>query len=361
MKKKIFIFLLIIFFTHLAFRIFSYRGEYLNHFDSQYWEYRYLHSQWVDPLSTESIGDDGLYAYAGWKYVTGADPSLINAEMSPLGKYLIGLSILAFGNQNIFALIFGLLSLSAFYLFNTQIFKDKLLSFLPVFIFSLEPLFYEQLRAPFLDLLFLTELFFAFYFFLKKRFIIATIFLGCMAATKFSSLSILAVFCFCVFLLIKRNKNDIKGYVFSLPLVPLVFTLSYLRFFFLGHSLREFLGLQKFIVTFYAVGAKASFGIVFPMLFTGDWYTWFAGIQRVAEWNILWPIACIGSLGGIFYLIKDKKIDSIVLVAIWIVVYIIFLCFTPVTSRYLLLLLPFMYSFTLYLFYALANSMRKQI
>src|SRR6266403_1395413 len=145
MRKKLFLVLLILFFLHLSFRIFQYRGEYLSHYDASYWKDRYLHSQWVVPNSKQSIGDDGLYSYVGYEYITGRDPTTLNAELPPLGKYLIGLSILIFGNQNIFALLSGVMVLCSFYLLNKIIFKDRLLSLVPVFLFSLDPLFYTQL------------------------------------------------------------------------------------------------------------------------------------------------------------------------------------------------------------------------
>jgi predicted membrane-bound dolichyl-phosphate-mannose-protein mannosyltransferase len=344
MKKISFIILLTIFIAHLGLRIFQYKNEYLSKYDPGYWEYRYLNSQWVSVNPIESIGDDGLYAHAGYKYITGADPTLINPEAPPLGKYFIGLSILIFDNQNIFALVAGIGSLLLFYLFNMQMYKDKLLAFLPVFIFSLEPLFYQQLRAPYLDSLFLIFLLLTFLTFMKKRFWLTAIFIGCMAGTKFSTLTIVVAAALCIYVLLKKDKRDSKNFLLSLVIAPIIFLLIYARYFLLGHSLIEFLGVQKYIINFYANGAKAAFGIVIPMILTGNWYTWFSGVQRVAEWNVFWPISFVLSSIAIGMQIMKKQINPVTMVSIWIVCYLIFLLFTPVTSRYLLLLLPFMYN-----------------
>src|SRR3990167_3285667 len=59
-------------------------------YDPVYWEKRYLESQWVNPMSKHPIGDHGLYTWAGWAYVHGENPILINGETPPLGKYFIG-------------------------------------------------------------------------------------------------------------------------------------------------------------------------------------------------------------------------------------------------------------------------------
>jgi hypothetical protein len=76
MRKKITIALIIIFSLQLLFRLYQYKDDYLAKFDASYWRQRYLHSQWVVPNSQESIGDDGLYAHAGWEYIHGHELSL---------------------------------------------------------------------------------------------------------------------------------------------------------------------------------------------------------------------------------------------------------------------------------------------
>src|SRR5882762_10176608 len=189
MKKKLFVVFVALTVLHILFRVYSYRSEYLTPYNAKYWENRYLRSQWIVPFDCSDpklipkdrkwcnvykatykqqilLGDDGLYTYAGWEYVHGRHPTSLNAEAPPLGKYLIGLSIIALGNQNIFALLSGILILISFFLLNKQVVKDSFLAFLPVALFSFEPLFYTQLRAPFLDLLYLGLLLLVFMFIL---------------------------------------------------------------------------------------------------------------------------------------------------------------------------------------------------
>lgn len=349
MAKKIFIVLLVIFALHLGFRIFENREEYTTKFSARYWEKRYLESQWVVPNSQNAIGDDGLYIHAGWEYIHGKDPILVNSEVPPLGKYLIGLTALVFNNVNIFALLTGLFALGSFYLLNTQIFKNKLLAFIPVFLFSFEPLFYSQLSAPFLDSLQLGFLCLSLYFVLRKNYWLSSLMLGGMGAAKFTYLTPFVAAAVFAYLFFQKDRFSlIKQYVISLVVVPLVLLVSYLRFFILGHSLREFAGLQKYIVVFYSSGAKTmQYGMVFPMIFFNTWKTWWGETLKIDDWRITWPLISLLTIASAS---KYKKIlkDPILLCIVWSLSYLCFLIITPVWPRYLLLLLPFLYNISIW-------------
>ncbi len=383
MKQKIFIFLILLFFLHLGFRIYSYRDNYFSRYDPKYWNYRYEHSQWIVPVECSIIlknkkskdyswcvkhkaeykkqillGDDGLYAYTGWEYINGRDPTTLNAEIPPFGKYLIGLSIILFGNQNVFALSCGIIALLALYLLNLRIVKNKLLAFLPVFAFSLEPLFYTQLNAPFLDLLYLALLLFTFLFILKRKYILASIFLGLMASTK-SSLSTFIVVgaTILIYLLLseilEKNRkkwkfSEIKKFLLSFPIAGLVFLMTYAVFFIHGNNLRQFLGVQKWILGFYFIGVKGSILTVWQMLLIGRWDNWFGPSLQVKEWYIGWGILLMLSLYQTYVFIIKRNFDEKTLCLIWIIIYLSFLSIIPVWPRYLLLLLPFMYNLAIW-------------
>jgi predicted membrane-bound dolichyl-phosphate-mannose-protein mannosyltransferase len=366
MKKKsninkiLFISLTVLFFLHLFFRIYSYRGEYLSTYDHEYWEDRYFRSQWVIPNSKEPIGDDGLFAYEGFEYIQGRDPTELNAEVPPLGKYLIGLSILIFGNQNVFALISGLFALTALYIFNLGIFKNFKTAFIPVALFSFEPMFYTQLRAPFLDLLYLGLLLMIFYLLIKKRYVYSSVFLGLMAATKTSiatfALVGAVIYTYFLFIDIVVNKirkityPSLKKYLLYLPVSVISFLMVYIVYFLKGNSLWDFLGVQKWIFTFYEIGAKGEPFAVIWLLLSGQWINWFSSAQKVTDWHPGWPVLLVLSLIASFLIIKQKKKNGLVLIAVWIIIYLLFLSAIPVWPRYLLLLLPFMYNLFVWLF-----------
>lgn len=349
MKHRLFIVLFLIFILQLLFRIYQYKDNYLAKFDPEYWRTRYLHSQWVVPNSKESIGDDGLYTYAGWEYIHGKDPSLLNAETPPLGKYLIGISEIIFANQNIFALLSGILVLVSLFILNKIIFKDTVLALIPVMLLSADTLFFTQLRAPFLDTLYLGLLILVFIFVLKEKLLLANIFLGLMAATKSGASTFMLVpAVIIVYLLYMKDHWQLKKFLTYLPVSILIFLLTYLRYFLLGHNLREFLALQKWILNFYGTGAKGTPDVVWQILLSGKWPTWWGQVQQVSEWNILWPLSLIAVLYYLYKALPKRRLYKSTLLGFWIIAYLIFLSLVPVWPRYLLMILPFMYIFAVW-------------
>ncbi|HMS22590.1 MAG TPA: hypothetical protein PKA38_02390 [Candidatus Levybacteria bacterium] len=361
LRNFFFLLLVIIFFGNLFFRVSSYQKEYTTHFNAEYWRDRYYASQWVVSNSKNPIGDDGLYAYVGWEYIHGANPTLLNAEIPPLGKYIIGAGEVVFGNQNILILIIGVLCLLVFYLVNVRLFKDKLIAFIPVVIFSFDPIFYTQLRAPYLDTIYLLFLLLTILFTLHKKYFFAAFFLGCFASVKFPAASIFLVAPMMLWVAIWDRKN-MKRFLASLILWPTTFILFYFQFFLLGGTPYAFLGVQKWIISFYSMGAKASYGIVYPMILFNSWSTWFSGVQKVSEWTLIWPVSFIGSVFSAIpllrivyahvFLHKKKEVVpedyTMTLILFWVLSYMVFLTVTPVFPRYLLLLLPFMYNLTVW-------------
>lgn len=348
-RKRLIALLLFVLLVNLTIRIYQYKDNYFKKFDPSYWEHRYQISQWVVPNSKNSIGDDGLYAYAGYKYVhDGMNPILNSAEVPPLGKYLIGITILIFNNQNIFGLLTGILSITAFFYLNKIVFRNKVLAILPVVIFSLEPLFWEQLQANYLDLLYLSFLMFSFIFLLKKKYILASIFIGCFAATKFPPTSLLVGLTLLAYVIFTFRK-DVSKLLLSFIAWPFVFILSYARFFLLGNGPLEFLRVLKYFLHYYQIGVKSQdHFMVFDMLLSGRWNTWWgSGVIHVDEWSFLWTISILIFLCAGFYYKKLLK-SPMLLISIWILLYVAFLVIIPVSPRYLLLLLPFLYNISVW-------------
>lgn len=366
--------------------------KYTGKFDEVYWTQRFLASQWIlpdcvltdphinphtcawddnwysihknDPFvayKSESIGDDGVYMYVASRYMHGVDPTSLNAEIPPVGKYLLGLTITTLHNAPMFALLSGIVSLVAFYLLNTVLFKNKILALVPVVLFSFEPIFRGQLVAPFLDLAYFAFFCFSVYFFLRERYLLSGIFLGLMMGTKASIAALLlTVGTEAIYLLIatgRRNKKELKACIVAMSSIVIaagiVFTASYFRFFMLGHNLLDFLKVQKWIIHFYSSGAKGSFLSIWQILFTGNWATWWNGTIRVSEWWIGWPILVIGAIVSLLYF--RKSLGKMKLLALWVVAYLAFLMVVPLWPRYLLLLLPFLYNLSIW---GLSKSIR---
>lgn len=383
-KKFIFAILVVITVVNFIFRVYQYRSDIFRKFDYSYWTYRYMHSQWspakclvdnahINPYTCTwddnwyakhptippqfqkiSIGDDGLYIYAGAAYVKGEDPSLLNAELPPFGKYLVGLFEIYTGYIGIFSLVFSFLFLISFFLLSKKIFRSSLIALSSVAIFSFEPLFYSQIRAPFLDTAYATFLFFGFLLLLNKKYVISGILLGFFMAIKSPFLIFLVYSTVVIWQLIKKDF-EFKKLIKMIISTGVIYVLCYFSIFFHGHGIIYFLKVQKYILNFYSGGAKAVIGAVFPMIISGKWYTWFSPAQTVAEWNILWPVALLGSIYSIYVWFRSK-LPYILFLIIWLLIYFMFLSFTPIFSRYLLLALPFMYNLSIWVFYDAIKS-----
>ena len=182
------------------------------------------------------------------------------------------------------------------------------------------------------------------------------IFLGCFASVKFSALAIFVIATCLVYLLLQKRRADIIRFIPNLIMVPVVILLSYSRYFLLGHSLSDFLKVEKYIVVFYATGAKARvFAMAIPMLLINKWYTWWDGVLRIPEWTVLWPVSLISACFTAFIL---RPKSPFYLCLIWSFAYLVFLSLTPVYPRYLLLLLPFLYNL---LIWALSQNTKSEI
>ena len=91
MKRIIWWLLFIILVGKLSFFVIQNKNFFLRPFDPVYLSDLYSKSQYVlGQKSKGGIGDDGLYAFAGYYYLfQRGDVSSVNFEHPPLGKYLI--------------------------------------------------------------------------------------------------------------------------------------------------------------------------------------------------------------------------------------------------------------------------------
>lgn len=355
----------------------SYRNDIFAKFDYTYWQHRYERSQWTSVVTCvvtdphinphtciwddnwyqahpkiiqqdNSIGDDGLYAYVGYAYIQGKDPSLLNAELPPFGKYLVGLFELTTQRMGIFSLFFTGLSLLLFFLFTKSIFKSPLIASLTTLLFSLDPILIEQMRAPYLDTLYLCLFILTAWSFLKEKYLLSGITLGLFMSVKPPFFALVILLVYGVSLVLQR-KSVLRPLLWIVLSAGAAYIATYIRMFMLGGNFIHFLQVQKYIFHFYSTGAKAVIGAAIPMLVNGTWVTWFGAPVKVTEWTVLWPLSIVGSLVACAALLKDKgRSSGVVFHALWVIGYLAFLIVTPLFPRYLLLLLPFMYNLSIW-------------
>lgn len=355
--------LLIIVIFNITTVLYPHREKYLSH---NYWQRyeslkkTYYDSQYANKHPKGWVPDEVVLSFAGGALIKGENPVLIIADSPPLSKYLIGLSALIFDNENIVTVFFGILSLVFLYLLSLQIFKNRLLSLVPLAFLSFEPIFKNQfVYSPLLDIMQMAFMLGSFYFFNKgfssKKswlfYFLANIFLGMFISTKFFITGGVIAGAYLFILLIHRDKRRLFEMILTLPFSVAVLLLSYIRVLYFGYSLKDMIGIQKWIFLYHKSQLILPFTI-WPLLFINKWYIWW-GDKRIitsVEWNIMWPIITAGFLITLLlYLLKKiprKKEFEITIV--WATFYLMFFSMGQISPRYLIILLPIFYIITIY-------------
>jgi len=311
----------------------------------------------IGDLRKKGISDAQLYAYAGYEYLHGKDPTLLNPEHPPLGKYLIGLSITLFGNEHVILVIAGALSLVFLFWLTLRMSGSRAAAALAVFLTATHTLFVDQLiNGPQLDLfqlLFLIPVFIALHFHRKTgspAYLIAGgISLGLLVSVKTFFVYFLVFniwICAAIFLGKGKTLRKLRDFAVLNAAALLTFTLTYLPFFLQGGSLRKFLGVQKYIVTFYrqsGISPIPYIGNYLRLIFTGSWKFWDAAnsVTAYEQWTIMWMFLFIaGILVTIRFLKKGiaQHNHDIMSAVAFTGIYNTFLFFFPVFPRYLLIL-----------------------
>lgn len=333
---------------YLGLVFFANRGLYFSHFDPVYWKDRYEHSQWKLPQSARGIGDDGLYLYQGYLLTKGADPTLLNAEVPPLGKYAIGTSIRLFGNGYLFGFITTSLIVLAVFLLANLLFHDTLWALAAALLVALDPIITSQFALTMLEsmqLLFLLFAVLSTVLFMRKPSaflaIACGLCIGFFSATKlplFSPLLAAAV----IWLMWKKTKRMAPILLFFL-FALLAYLAPYVQYFQLGHGLTDWLGVQKWILNFYlhanlapSVGSMTATMLIGKTqnLFTRAW-------EPVTEWSPVWPLLFLLLPFGCFRMWKNQAPGRTAVISL--VGAVLLLNLIPFWTRYLTIVLPFIY------------------
>lgn len=306
-----------------------------------------------------NIDDPELYVLAGKHYIRGESPTAINWELQPLTKYLFGLS----GDNPLLVQYLYAIGIS-FILFtlSKKIILDRnvLVHLIPVILFLTDSLTIEQLKYPYLDLgqtFYILLFIYLLWLYLTSKLAVhfIGITLGLVALSKSFSIGILLGLsaAIAVFIIDKRKLSE---YLRSLSFSIIVYLLGYAAFF-VYHKPLEFITLHIDILRYYkSYVPEYPKGEIFRIIFSGHWLTWWDNheIIKVSTWSILWPTSIISTL----ILVKQKlrRHSFILISAIWIGVYLLFVSLRLVFPRYLVPILPFAY---LNLTYLISISLPK--
>ena len=342
-------------------------GQKEKYLTPNYWEryaklkHTYENSQYATKNFKGFEPDEIVYAYAGGAFLLGVSPVLIVPDAPPLGKYLISLSVLFFRNEHVIILISGFVAFLFLFLVGRQVLSSTILALIPPIILSSEPLFKNMfVYTPLFDIMQLVMALMIFYFFnkgfMQKKnylsfFIAVNFLLGCFIATKFFVSGITFFGAWFLLFLLRREKTKFLTMLLLSPIPIIVLLASYARVFAFGYTLREIVGIQKWVFIYHQGQLMKPFSI-WPLLFLNQWHVWWGDkpILSDSQWIILWPVmTTIAFLTIIFYVIKKLRVKKeIEILMVWIVLYLGMFSIGQITVRYFIILLPIIYIVALY-------------
>lgn len=314
----------------LSIYIASNQNYFLRKFDPVNMGNLYSQSQYViGERSKGGIGDDGLYAFAGYYYLfQKGDISSVNFEHPPLGKYLIGLSILLFGNENIINIIYFLFLLLLTYKLSQILLSNRILSVLSVGILSLDPLFLDNLVRSLLDLPFTLFFVGGLYFFLlglkKSGFLyLSFIFWGAAFSTRFFPAMVL-IYLYMLLVILIYKRRSLAEYLKASFLLPAVYLVSHISFFVYHPSLIQFLRHKKWMLAWFT-GTPVILGNIWRNIFTG---TYLDSTKKLAVNNLWTPvISSVVVLAVIIFRknIFDKQKQNLLIIYGLSIIYLLYL------------------------------------
>ncbi|MDP3955419.1 MAG: hypothetical protein Q8Q15_03600 [bacterium] len=331
-------------------------------FSSDYWEsYEYLKrtyysSQYVNKNKPNIMPDQAFEAFLGGAFAKGENPILFVHEHPPLGRYIIGFSIILFKNSTTILLPLMFFSLLGIFLISRLVIQNTFLSLVPLAIFLNEPLFISKFEiAPLIEPIQLTFIIFSLYFFIKgatgkkyaQYFILSSIMLGFVISIRFFILGGALAFAMILYFIFKKKIDKrFVIFLFSLPLSLVVLAASYTKTIQEGYSVFQIFGIQKYIF-FYHKSKLSSIFSFWDLIMFNRWHTWWADKRIItdSQWIPIWPISMtLTFLHVLLSLIKKLKLtDPEKIVLFWIFSYSALLSVGYSTTRYFLPLLPFLY------------------
>lgn len=288
--------------------LFLYWTTFSNPTNINYYEKLYSGSQYVvGEASTHKIDDNEVYIYAGYTYIRGDDPTLVNFEHTPLAKYFLGLSYLITGNSVLLNLPLYFLTLVLLFVLSNRVIKDTLISYGILIVIGIQKLFYFNVSQGMLDI---PNLFASLLFFViltgnfkspVKKYLLLGVSLGVFAGTRYPFplilLLIVPLIIWAIF------EKQIKYLILSAFGLIAIYFLTY-AVYFKTHTLFDWVRFEWYRFIWFAGNRTIPKFLIFQTIFLGKFMGWWDNKwQLVDTWSILWPTLFVGSIIGT---IKNK-------------------------------------------------------
>lgn len=329
------------------FRIYIGRFIFTKPFDAIKMGKIYSESQYVVGSGSKfGIGDDGLYAYAGYYYLMQkGDVASINFEHPPLGKYLIGLSIAIFGNENAINIFYYIVLLFVIHQLALLILKEEIFARITVLIILLDSLVTEQLYFSLLDLPFILFFISAIYLFLKgsksrKWYLFSNLAWGLAFSTRFFPAFVL-LYPFQLFWSFKKDRKNTMYFILTSLTIPVIYLLSHSMYFYYHPSFFGFIRYKIWMLSWFS-GSVSILGNIWRNIFTGYFVDTSEKLIRNDHWNIPIPIIVMLAMIPIKILGKYWKSDKSFLYYFSTIYFIYMTFLTNGNQKYLMRIYPFL-------------------
>lgn len=312
----------------------------------------YQHSRYFQGDKADYLpSDEQVHAIRGWQFVVKLqDPEETLHDHPLLGTYLIGLSILVFGNPYVFSLFAGLLILVLIGKISQEISGDKTLVLLAVLIVAWEPLFAEQLTASLLDIYLLLFSLGALWGYVRwwrtgkfGDIALAQLCLGLAFATKFFITSMPLFAALYLPTIFSGNFRRFLTQTRALVFTALGFFLGNLTYFFYHPSLVSFARFQRYLLSWWAGTPTIKPGGVWSLVFENRWQTWWGdeAVVAVSGWWFGWPLfISLGLLSLPCLWLARKQSLGTASLYLFLVLNLGLFSLSLVFPRYLVLILP---------------------
>lgn len=179
----------------------------------------------------------------------------------------MALSMFLLNNRNSWAwrlpgAILGIASVFIVYLLGIRLLNKRSAALIAAFTFSIDGLNFVQSRVGMNDIYFVTFILVCLLLLLNRKYTFSAILLGLAISSKWTAIYFLSVIIFLLF----RDKRIKKIFLFII-VPPIIYLISYLPFFLLGHTFDQFIQLQQ-QMWWYHTGLKATHA------YSSPWWSW---------------------------------------------------------------------------------------
>ncbi len=184
----------------------------------------------------------------------------------PLAKEVMAVSMFIFRTQDAWAyrlpgVLLGILSVYLVYLLGLKLLNQHA-ALIAAFVFSLDGLNFVQSRTGMNDIYYVTFFLGALLLLLNKKYLFSALLLGLALASKWA-----AIYAYLIFIPLLIRDRQYRQIFFFLTIPAVIYFISYLPFFLIGHNLSQFQQLQQ-QMWWYHTNLKATH------TYSSPWWSW---------------------------------------------------------------------------------------